>query len=148
MFGKNKASNLLNKYKESSVQVKAALWYTICNIIQKSLSFLVTPIFSRIMSKNDYGLYTIYNSWYWIVAVFGTLNLYCGIFNNGMQEYKETRDQYISELQSLSSVATLVCFFLYLPFRKIVEQETGLNFLLCSMMFLQVLFTPDISTPR
>ena len=67
-------SKYFDKYRILPIPVKAALWYTICSIVQKSLSFLVTPIFTRIMSKEDYGLYTVYNSWYWVVVVFATLD--------------------------------------------------------------------------
>ena len=135
---------LVEKYKLLSVQVKAALWYTLCSIIQKSLAFLVTPIFTRIMSKDDYGLYTVYNSWYWVVVVFATLNLYNGIFNNGMQKYKESRDQYTSILQSFGTVAAIICYCIYLPFNRLVEEQVGLNLFLCSLMFLQSLFTPAL----
>lgn len=144
MFSKTMLASAIGKYKKMSVQVRAALWYTICTIIQKSLSFLVMPIFTRIMSQEDYGLYTVYNSWYWIVVVFATLNLYNGIFNNGMQDYKENRDSYTSSLQSIGSIAAIVCYFVYFLFRDIVEEYTGLNFYLCSLMFLQAFFTPAL----
>ena len=137
-------SKYFDKYRILPIPVKAALWYTICSIVQKSLSFLVTPIFTRIMSKEDYGLYTVYNSWYWVVVVFATLNLHNGIFNNGMQDYKDSRDRYTSVLQSAGSAAAVICFFIYLPFRGFIEAHTGLNFFLCILMFLQALFTPAL----
>lgn len=132
------------KYEELPLSLKAAMWYTVCNIIQKSLSFLVTPIFTRIMSKEDYGLFTVYNSWYWIVVVFATLNLCNGIFNNGMQENKEKRDEYTSILQSVGSFATILCFIVYLPFNNIIEEKLGLSFFLCILMFIEAFFTPAL----
>ena len=55
--------------------IKAGLWFTICNLLQKGISFITVPIFTRIMSTEDYGLYSIYISWYSIMTIFATLHL-------------------------------------------------------------------------
>lgn len=137
--------NWIKKYKGLSIQVKASVWYMICNVLQKAVVFLTTPIFTRIMSTEDFGLYTVYNSWYWVVAVFATLNLYCGAFNNGMFEYKTERDFYTSSIQGLSTTFSTALFLLYLPFREWVYQVTGLSFMMCILMYLELLTSPALS---
>ena len=62
------------KYASMSTAVKAALWFTICNMVQRGINFLTMPIFTRIMPTADYGTYTVYNSWYTIIVIFATLN--------------------------------------------------------------------------
>ena len=42
---------LKNRYKSLPDQAKAALWFTISNFIQSGISYISTPIFTRIMSK-------------------------------------------------------------------------------------------------
>lgn len=137
--------NVIEKYKNSPVQVRAVLWYTICSILQKAMAFLVTPIFTRIMSTSDFGLYSLYNSWYYTVSIFATLNLYCGMFNNGMLDYKDRRDYYTAVIQGLSTVTAIIVFLVYLPFRKQVYEFTELTLTLCALMFLESLVTPALS---
>ena len=40
--------------------IKAGLGYTIGNVFLKGLNFLTIPIFTRILSPNDYGLFNTY----------------------------------------------------------------------------------------
>ena len=53
-MGARKEKNL------GSVQVKASLAYTFCSIIQKGLSFLTLPIFTRLLTLEQYGQCSIY----------------------------------------------------------------------------------------
>lgn len=133
------------KYNKSSIQVKAALWYMVCSVVQKAVAFCTTPIFTRIMSTDDFGLYTVYNSWYWIVAVFATLNLYCGAFNNGMFDYKNERDFYTSTIQGLSTTISTILFVIYLFAYEKVYQATGLTLMMGILMYLEVLTSPALS---
>ncbi len=52
--------NITSKYCSLSVQAKAALWFTICSFLQKGISFITVPIFTRLMStrgvRNLHGL--------------------------------------------------------------------------------------------
>ena len=54
--------------------LKAASWYTIGNILIKGVSFFVLPIFTSLMSPNDYGVYSIYISYlsiFEVIMLFG-----------------------------------------------------------------------------
>ena len=43
--------------------VRAGVWYTVSNFIMKALQFLTIPVFSRLLSKADYGMYSNYATW-------------------------------------------------------------------------------------
>ncbi len=45
--------NITSKYRSLSVQAKAALWFTICSFLQKGISFITVPIFTRLMSTEE-----------------------------------------------------------------------------------------------
>ena len=45
-------TTIKEKYGALSLPVKASLWYTVCNVINKGLAVLSTPIFTRIMTAN------------------------------------------------------------------------------------------------
>ena len=77
---------LFDKYSNMSITVKSGIWFTLCNFIQKGISFITIPIFTRIMSTQEYGSYSVYTSWYSLIAIFATLNLSNFVFNKGMVE--------------------------------------------------------------
>lgn len=68
-------SDIKNRYKALSLPVKATLWYTICNVINKGLALLSTPIFTRIMTEEQYGTFSVFQSWYGILLIFTSLNV-------------------------------------------------------------------------
>lgn len=48
---------------EMSKPVKAAFWFTVCSFLQRGISMIATPIFTRLLSTENYGLYSTYLSW-------------------------------------------------------------------------------------
>ena len=48
-------SQIKNKYIGMSVPVKAAFWFTVCNFLQRGISMITTPIFTRMLSTDEYG---------------------------------------------------------------------------------------------
>ena len=69
-------SKYLNKYRSMPIGARAAAWYTICNLLQKGIMFIVVPIYTRMLTTAEYGTYTIFQSWKDIIIIFTTLNLY------------------------------------------------------------------------
>ena len=109
---------LINKYRSLSSVVKAGLWFTICNFLQKSISFITIPIFTRIMSTEEYGMYSIYSSWHSILVIFATLHLSYYVFNKGLVKFEDDRDNFVVSVQSLSVAITVGVIFVYFIFRK------------------------------
>lgn len=137
-------SKYLNKYKSMPVGAKAAAWYTICNLLQKGIMFIVVPIYTRMLTTSEYGTYTIFQSWKDIIIIFTTLNLYCGVFTRGLVKYEEDRNRYISSIQFLSSFITIfVCGILFIFYNSIsnVWQVDKKVFIL---LFIYYLFSPSI----
>ena len=46
-----------------SIASKAALWFTICGFVQKGISFITVPIFTRLLTTEQYGVVSIFYSW-------------------------------------------------------------------------------------
>ena len=68
--------NILQKYRKMSVQVRASFWFLICSFLQKGISSITTPIFTRLLTTDEYGQYGAFNSWLGIITIFVTLNLF------------------------------------------------------------------------
>ena len=84
------------------VQVRASLWFLICNFAQKAIAVISTPIFTRLLSTEQYGEYNVFQSWMGIITVIVTLNLSMGVFLQGMVKFEEDAKVYASTMQGLS----------------------------------------------
>lgn len=136
---------LLNKYKYSSVQIKAALWFAACSILQKGISFIVVPIFTRVLTTEQYGTYSLYLSWLQILTIITSLYLYYGVFTNGMNNYDTDRDRYISSMQGLTLSITAVVFIVFLVTQNTWSSVLGLAPHLILLMFVEMAVTPALS---
>ena len=135
---------MLKKYNDIPIAAKATIWFMICSIIQKCISLVTTPIFTRLMSTTQYGQFSVYNSWLQIFTIITTLRLNYAVFNKGMSKYKEDRDGYTSTMQSLTFGITVIVFCVYMIFRKQINELTGLPTFIMLAMFAELLVTPAI----
>lgn len=107
------------KWNEIPLTVKVSISYAICSILQKCLGLITLPLFTRLLTTEQYGQATIYSSWSGILTIFLTLELQYGSFSKAMVKYENRRDEYIACAQGICIL--LSCFFLtmYLPFRNL-----------------------------
>lgn len=133
---------LLSMYKNMAAPVKASLWFVFASVVQKGISFITTPIFTRLLTTEEYGLFNVYSSWYSIVAIFCTLHLSAGVYNKGMTKWPEDRDRLTSSFQGLATVTTLVFFIIYLCFSEFWDNLFGLSSVLMLTLFCETLFVP------
>ena len=101
-------------YLKMSVQARAAIWYTVCNIIQKGLVFLTTPIFSRLLTTEEFGLFNVFTTWQSILIIFVSLNLASGVFLRGLIKYEEDAEEFSTSLYSLFTAVFFAGFLIYL----------------------------------
>ena len=92
------------RVKQLSPAVKASLCFAVFSMLQKGISLITVPLFTRLLTTEQYGQFTLYQSWLSLVTIFATLYLYYGVFNNDMTKYKQDRQR---------CIATLVVFAVY-----------------------------------
>ena len=118
---------LLDRYKSLSVQAKASFWFLICAFLQKGISFITTPIFSRLMTTEEYGRFGVFYSWFGIVSVFVTLNLFSGVYSQGLVKFSKERAVFSSSLQGLVLVLTVLYTGVYMLFRGFFNELFNLS---------------------
>ena len=136
---------MLKKWKDMPVAVKASVTYTVCSILQKCLSFLTMPLFTRLMTTEQYGQYMVYTSWSSILTIFITLYLAFGCFNTAMVRFEEDADRYISAIQGICTVLAGVFLATYLPFREFFNGLFELPTTLVLLMVAEVVMTFSLS---
>ena len=124
-----------------SKPAKASIWFAICSIIQRGISMITTPIFTRILSPEEYGTISVYNSWFAIIWIFATFELATGVFNKSMIKYEDDRDGYTSSTLFLATCITSVFFLVYLVAHDFWNNLFSLNTAFMVMMFVEIIFT-------
>ena len=139
---------IITKYKNLPEAVKASLWFTICSILQKGISFITVPIFTRMLSTEEYGVISLFGAWQNIITIFATLNLSYQIFNNGMVKYENDQDGYTTAMLGLSNFATVLVFAGYSMFHTSLDKIFELPVPAIIMMFIGFFFSSATSFGR
>lgn len=133
---------MLTAYKKMSVQAKAAIWFVVCNLLQKGINFITVPIFTRLMSTEQYGFYNVFSSWSQVLTILTSLYLYYGVFNNAMVKFENDRDRYIASQLGLIITITSVFFLFFVLLPDLWCEVLGLSSTLIALMFLGLYTTP------
>ena len=129
----------LDKWQTIPLGVKASVAYTVCSILQKCLSFITLPLFTRILTTEQYGIHSVYTSWYSILSIFLTLNLAYGSFSTAMVRFEKERSEYIAAIQNICFVLCLIFLVIYLPFTGFWNAIFHLPTALVCVMIAEVL---------
>ena len=135
---------LINKYQKMPVQLKASFWFLICAFLQKSISAITTPIFTRLMSTSEYGQYNVFNSWMSIITCFTTLNIYGGVYTQGLVKFESDRNRYASAFQgllfTLSALWVIVYSIIHVWVNPSLDLTTTQGYLMLLIIWLSGVF--------
>lgn len=106
------------KYRSLPVQVKASFWVLVCSFLQRGITMLTTPIFTRLLTTAEYGQYNVFNSWYGIVTIIVSLYLSGGVHQQGLVKFDKEKAIFTSTLQGLTTLLVFVWSLIYIAFRS------------------------------
>lgn len=138
--------------KKIPVSAKASFAFIFASIVTSGIAYITTPIYTRILPAEIYGQTSVFLTW---VNVLGKIAMFClsaGVFNNGMCDYPEKRDEYSLSMLSLSNVITLVFSIIIVVFgkqlRPLLSMDTPLLVLMCILFFTQPAYNFWIARQR
>lgn len=129
---------LLEKYKNSPVQIRASFWFLFCSFLQKGISFITTPIFTRILTTAEYGEFSVFLSWSSIITPIITLNLSAGVYSQGLVKYENEREVFSSSLQGLTLALTLCWTAIYMLFHSFFNNLLTLSTVQMLLMIITI----------
>ncbi len=118
----------------------AMVVFSVCSILQKCMPFVLMPFLTRLLSVEDYGIYSTYTAWLTIFASVCTLNLHLGVFNNGMHRFSGDREQYASAMVWVTILLLALSFTLAWPLRGKIAGWLFLPGKYVPWMLVQILF--------
>lgn len=126
--------------KNSGVALRAGLWYTVCNFIDKGLVFLTTPIFTRLLTKSTVGDFSNYTVWLTLITFVVTMDMHVTI-SRARFDYKEDLNQYISSIAILSFLTTSALSVVMLLFHEPIIKFIGIDISLLIIMMSTIAFS-------
>ena len=88
---------------------KAGIFYIACQLFVRGITFLMTPVFTRLLSQEQYNQYKIFESWLLIFAPVMSLCLWRSV-ECAKYDVKEKFNEYVSSVH-----LDLLCDFSDLP---------------------------------
>ncbi len=131
-------NNFLRKYKNLPIQLKASFWFMICAFMQKGISTITTPIFTRLLTAEEYGQYNVFNSWLGIITIFVSLNLSWGVYTQGLVKFEDDRKIFSSSMQGLSLTLSIVWLIIYILFKDSINNILGLSTVQMLLMIMMI----------
>lgn len=130
---------MTDKKISSKVVVKSGVWYTVSNFLFRSIAFLTTPIFARILSKTEYGEYNNINSWISLLVIIAACDLHTSIIRAKL-DYEDDLERYAVSVLTLSSIITIILYFVFRFFSGELESVLGFSSKYFGIIFLYLLF--------
>jgi O-antigen/teichoic acid export membrane protein len=122
--------------------VKASIAFFIANIINKGIAYITTPLYTRILTDDEFGKTSVFLTW---LQIFGIIAMFClqwGVFNNGMVDYPDKRDEYSYSMLILSNIITLCFSGILLCLYPLVKEMLDISLPLIILMCVIFLFQP------
>ncbi len=127
--------------KNPAVIAKAGLWYTICEFLFKGMVFITTPIFARLLSKEELGSFANFSSWILILTVVTSFDFSQSVIRSKVDHEKDI-DTYIWSILALSSLWTLIIYGVFLLFPSTISNLLSIEKKYINIMFFYLLFSP------
>ncbi len=122
--------------------VRASIIYTLCSVLQQGISFIAVPIYTRLTSSEQYGIYTLYQSWDQVLIIFATLNMWNYLFSSGMIKYEDRKEDFTSALLGLNLLLTSGILIVFLFLKKWYFLLSGLPVIVPVFMFVDFYLRP------
>lgn len=134
-----KIKKLLISYIKMSTVRKASLWFVFSSMIVTLLSLISTPIITRLLSIDEYGVLAVFTTWESILAVIMTLKLYGGIYEVEISKDSANQNSITASLMILSLIITFLFFILYLFTQEYIYNLIGFSKKIMYLMFANIM---------
>lgn len=115
--------------------VKAGLWYTVGNMLVKGIAFLTIPVFTYLMSTEQYGMYNTYAAYMSILAVVVSLGLPSSVRNVRYDMPKNEKEYHVNSLL-LMLFTLFAALALLAVFHTVLEKILGFSALLIAIVVI------------
>lgn len=123
--------------KLNRLAFKAGIFYIVGQLFIRGITFLTTPVYTRLLSKAQYGEIRVYESWLLIMVPIMSLSLFRSV-DRAKYDMGEKYNEYVSSVQTLSYLSIAGFFGLCMLFKPQMQAFWGMTDVMFFMAFLYV----------
>lgn len=113
-------------YREEKSVAKAAFYYLSCQVLIRGMGFITTPVFTRLMSKAQYGEVANFFAWEALLYPVLTLNMEDSI-GKARFDFEKNNDQFILSILSASNLFTIISLVVFVIFNNFFSSIFEMN---------------------
>ena len=132
-----KIKTFFKKLNSASPATKAGFWFVVSNILLKGISFITTPIFTRLLEIADYGTTSVFVTWENVIGIFASLSLSGGVYNVAMTKHSDDIDRYTSSMLGLTLLSSVFVYIICIAINLFYPNLFELNTVFLLFMWLQ-----------
>lgn len=141
----SKIKGFLTKLNNMSPAAKASFWFVVSSVVLKGISFITTPIFTRLLDAEAYGVSAVFVTWENVISIFATFSLAGGVYNVAMTKYEDDVDTVTSSFIGLTVVSSSLVYAICMVINTLFPSLFELNNLYLGFMWLQT-FTNAVTS--
>lgn len=127
-----------SKSHKLRLPVRSSLSFFAFLSLGRASTFLTTPIFTRLLTPEEYALTPLYYTWLSVFTTLATLDLTGSILLSGLARHRKEGEKFLASATSLTLSVVSLVFLLTLIFQRQITHLTGLNPNLLHLLFLQI----------
>ena len=106
---------------------KSTAWYTVGNLFVRSVSFLLLPLYSNLISTEEFGNYALVMSLYAVIAVFYQSGLQSALSKYYLEEDNESKRKEIFStiINSVGIIGLILTVIIFLSAGWIAKETIG-----------------------
>ncbi|SHF22637.1 Membrane protein involved in the export of O-antigen and teichoic acid [Marinitoga hydrogenitolerans DSM 16785] len=113
------------------------------DFILKGMTFITIPIFTRLLTVEEYGIVSLYNTFVSVFAIITGLDLNASI-GTGVKDFREKKKEFLSSTLFLSLISFLIQFLIIILFKNQISSLFNIrkNILILAVIsgYLSVIF--------
>lgn len=124
--------------------INSSVWYLFSSLITQGINFFTIPLFTRLLSINEFGYFSNFSSWLGIITVLVTLNLHSTL-NRARFDFKKEFADYVSSMLVLGTIVTCIFYFIVYINKNFFVNIFSMDFFSIQLMFFYLLVFPAFS---
>lgn len=121
---------------------KASIVFFLANVVTTGITYFTTPLFTRLLTTEEYGIMSVFLTWVQVFGIIAMFRFSAGVFNNGMVDYPDKRNEYTFSLLILSNIITIVFSIIIIALYPFLNELLGIDFPFLILMCILFLFQP------
>lgn len=124
--------------------LKAGSVYVVSTVVLKAVTVLTIPIFTRLLTTEEYGNVATFTSWFGLLLNFYNLNLAYSV-GRAKFDFPDRLDEYIGSMQCMAGLAGVILSAFLLLLMPWIETWSGLRDTLHILLIVYLLAMPAVN---